>query len=230
MANGYTRSPRLLKGAFVKLSEEFLVPVPSIIVFQYNPETVTRTLTPHTPSTEEGEETLAEPFDPQETISLTLELDAADALEEPDSHPTAVIAGVADRIAALEMLLYPSGDTGGLLGEAISSLLGAADVVPRNSVPVVLFVWGPGYIVPVRLTSFQVEEEAFSPTLYPIRAKVTVEMRVLTESAFNKPDRDMSASEKIAVVAYKYTRTQKEVLAMANLANSVESILGMLPF
>ena len=234
MANGYTRSPKLLKGAFVKLSEEFLVPVPSIIVFQYNPETVTRTLTPYTSSTQEGEtqggETLAEPFDPQETISLTLELDAADALEDPDSHPTAVLAGVADRIAALEMLLYPSGDTGGLLGEAISSLLGAADVVPRNSVPVVLFVWGPGYIVPVRLTSFQVEEEAFSPTLYPIRAKVTVEMRVLTEQAFNKPDRDMSASEKIAVAAYKYTRTQKEVLAVANLANSVESILGMLPF
>jgi hypothetical protein len=59
---------------------------------------------------------------------------------------------------------------------------------------------------------------------------VTVKMRVLTEQAFNKPDRDMSASEKIAVAAYKYTRTQKEVLAMANLANSVESILGMLPF
>ncbi len=232
MPTGYTRSPKLLKGAFVKLSEEFLGPVPNIIVFQFNPETVSRTLTPSSATGKEGgrwgEETTAEPFDPGEEFNLKLELDATDALEEPESHPVAVISGVADRIAAMEMLLYPVGDS--LLGEALPSLFGSGDAVPRGSVPIVLFVWGPGRILPVRLTSFSVEEQAFSPTLYPTRASVTVGLQILTEQAFKKLGRKLSASEEFAITAYRYTRKQKEALARANIANNVESILGMLPF
>jgi hypothetical protein len=94
-------------------------------------------------------------------------------------------------------------------------------------VPVVLFVWGAGRIVPVRLTSFSVEEQAFTPTLYPIRAKVSVGLRVLTESAF--PRRNRTASQKLAIAAYRYTLGQKQALSVANMANNVESILGLLP-
>lgn len=234
MADGFTRSPKLLKGALVELSEPFLGPVPNIIVFQYNPETMTRTLTPWSAgSTKAGsagkeEESRSQPFDPGEKFSLNLLLDAADALEEPEKHPVAVISGVADRVSALEMLLYPAKES--FLGEFFGSLAGTVDVVPRGTVPVVLFVWGPGRIVPVRLTSFSVDEQLYSPTLYPIRAKVTVGLQVLTSFSFHKVARPLSASEEMAVKAYEFTRKQKEVLARANLANSVESILGLLPF
>jgi len=232
MPIGYPRSPKLLKGALVKLSEEFLGPVPNTIVFQYNPKEITRKLNSSSASKEQGgrwgTEPLSEAFDPQETFSLKLELDATDALEEPENHPVAAISGVADRIAALEMLLYPIGDS--LLGKALPSIFGSGDAVPRNSLPIVLFVWGPGRIIPVRLTSFSVEEQAFSPMLYPIRASVSVGLQVLTEESFNKLGRkNLSMSEKLAVAAYKFTRGQKEVLARANMANNVESILGMLP-
>jgi hypothetical protein len=181
----------------------------------------------------------AQPFDPPETFTLALELDAADALEKPESHPVAFISGVADRIAAMEMLLYPQGDSllGGLMG-SISGALGGASAsvgggsavqpVPRGTVPVVLFVWGPGRIVPVRLTSFSVEEQAYSPLLYPIRAKVSIGLKILTPRDF--PTENRKLSEDLAITAFKFTRKQKEVLAAANLANSVESILGMLPF
>lgn len=237
MANGLTRSPKLLKGALVELSEPFLGPVPNIIVFQYNPETMTRTLTPWSPPTKPAKpaageggngENRAQPFDPGEKFSLSLLLDAADALEEPEKHPVAVISGVADRISALEMLLYPTKES--LLGEFFGSLGGLVDVVPRGTVPVVLFVWGPGRIVPVRLTSFSVNEQSYSPTLYPIRATVTVGLQVLASDSLKKSRKDLSASESAAVACYDFTRKQKEVLARANLANSVESILGMLPF
>ncbi|MDL1963338.1 MAG: hypothetical protein LWW98_03195 [Deltaproteobacteria bacterium] len=232
MPNGYTRSPKLLKGAFVKLSEEFLGPVPDIIVFQYNPETIKRDLTPSSAESEFGgrwgEETTAEPFDPGEKFDLTLEIDATDALEEPDKHPVAVVSGIADRISALEMLLYPVGDS--LLGDLMPALFGSGDAVPRGSVPIVLFIWGPGRILPVRLTSFSVKEQAFSPSLYPIRASVTVGLQVLPDQVFKKLGRKLSASEEMAVAAYKFTRGQREVLARTNLANSAESILSMLPF
>src|SRR5215469_16084140 len=116
--SGYSRSPKLLKGALIQFSAPLLIPIPNIIIFQYNPETMSRSLTPWAPPSEESVakaqkevpnflNLMAQPFDPHESFSLTLELDAADALEEPLSHPVAVIAGVADRIAAMEMLLYP---------------------------------------------------------------------------------------------------------------------------
>jgi hypothetical protein len=261
---GYSRSPRLLKGAIIQFSAPMLVPIPNIIVFQYNPETLTRTLTPWSPIqrqreyTETGEvkklldltpeqlNALAQPFDPGETFSVTLELDAADALEHPDEHPVARISGVADRIAALEMLLYPPGESalGGVLNVSLDVSIGAgrlsrgasASIKPpeRKTVPVVLFFWGPGRIVPVRITTFSVEEQAFSPLLYPLRAKVSVGMRVLTEAELvsmegTAPDSD-AAAVAIARACAKFTRVQKEVLATANVANSVESIMGMLPF
>jgi len=230
MTDGYTRSPLLIKGAFVELGEPFLGPVPNVIVFQYNPETLTRTLAPWTPPSSEGdqsasENTMAAPYDPKESFTLTLEVDATDALEKGD--PVALLTGVADRIAALEMLTKPVSSE--VLGEALGSLFGAVDTVPRAEVPVVLFIWGPGLILPVRLTSFSVEEQAFSPTLYPIRAKISVGLQVLTPDEIVKQGTEDSLAKDLAVASWKFTMGQREVLARLNLANSVESIIGMLP-
>jgi hypothetical protein len=251
MSTGYSRSPKLLKGALIEFSERFIGPIPNVIVFQYNPEMMTRTLEVWSQgggaaaggesAASNNTSNTAQPFDPPESFTLALELDAADALENPESHPVAFISGVADRIAAMEMLLYPQGDSllGGLMG-SISGSLGGASVsgalvgssgvqpVPRGTVPVVLFAWGPGRIVPVRLTTFSVEEQAYSPLLYPIRAKVSIGLKILTPKDF--PSCGRKLSEDLAITAFNFTRKQKEVLAAANLANSVESILGMLPF
>jgi hypothetical protein len=251
MPTGYSRSPKLLKGALIEFSERFIGPIPNVIVFQYNPEMMTRTLEVWSQggggesSASNDTSHTAQPFDPPETFTLALELDAADALENPAAHPVAFISGVADRIAAMEMLLYPQGDSllGGLLGSVSVSVGGAGasvggaagaaagggvQPVPRGTVPVVLFVWGPGRIVPVRLTSFTVEEQAYSPLLYPIRAKVSIGLKILTPKDF--PTCHRKLSEELAITAFNFTRKQKEVLAAANMANSVESILGMLPF
>lgn len=237
MTNGFSRSPRLLKGALVELTEPFLGPMPKIIVFQYNPVELSRDLTPWSASVKGGgtywQESTGQPFDPGESFSLDLILDASDALEQPERHPVAVVSGIADRIAALEMLLYPIGES--LLGESFAKAFGEeilGEKGERGTVPVVLFIWGPGRIVPVRLTSFKVTEEAFSPTLYPLRATVSIGLQVLTAESFKSGKKDengkpkLSASEQIAVKAYEFTRGQKEVLARTNLANSFESVLG----
>jgi hypothetical protein len=268
MANGYSRSPKLLKGALIQFSAPMLIPIPNIIIFQYNPETMTRTLSPWLPPVREstysykeqqhafvGEmeelsreqlNQLRQPYDPDESFSLVLELDAADALEQPQLHPTAVIAGVADRIAALEMLCYPpavDSAAGGLLNVEVSVSVGAGgvsasagastemDTVPRREVPVVLFFWGPGRIVPVRITSFSVEEQQYSPLLYPLNAKVTLGMTVITDTQLVDATGDFASGAviDIAKACYKFTMAQKKALALANLANDAESIIGMLP-
>jgi hypothetical protein len=243
MADGYSRSPWLLKGALVELTAPLLIPIPNIILFQYNPESVARRLTPWRPTAEAREDdgtTLErnariQPYDPEERIDLTLILDATDALEKPDFHPVAAYTGVADRLAALEKLVWPIGQGDGLLSVQMDVSLGGASgsltnrelaQIEQRMSPVTLFVWGPGRIVPVRIESFQVVEKSFNPLLYPVRAEVSLAMRVLTEADF---DRDESLPADLARFAYKFTRTQQDVLALANLANTVESVIGMLP-
>lgn len=265
MANtGYSQTPKLLKGALIYFGAPMLIPIPNIIVFQYNPESLTRSLTPWQPPqravtvneqgrairadlTNQERYSLSQPYDPAETFSLVLELDATDALEHPESHPVAFLSGVADRIAAIEMLMYPPGDSllGGLLGTVAGSVsfsaggLGgdfgangaAAANLERKQVPIVLFFWGPGRVVPVRITSLSVEEQQFSPILYPIRAKATIGVKVLDldDLVTVSGDPASGAAVDLAKACYSFTRGQKEVLATANLANRMDSTLGMLP-
>jgi hypothetical protein len=234
----YSRSPKLLKGALIEFSSRFIGPIPNIIIFQYNPETLSRSLDPWKPPedtdekqhTKKVENSTAQPFDPGETFTLNLELDAADALEVPELHPMAVISGVADRIAAMEMLLYPDKKGNDLLGAIgdVLSLTSEDEPEPRYSVPIVLFVWGPGRIVPVRLTTFSVDEQAFSTILYPIRAKVSIGLSVL--SPHDLKTHPNTIAKEIAITSYEFTFAQKNVLASANMANNVESILGLLSF
>lgn len=260
MASAFTRSSKKLKGALIELSERFIGPVPNVITFQFNPETMSRTLEVYDPTSAQsggqdeasGEASTAQPGDPPETIKLTLEFDAADDLEEPAAHPVAVVSGVAARIAALEMLLYPQEEAGvgGLLGSAAGALGGAVggvvagaaagilgsalggEPVPRSTVPVLLFAWGANLIVPVRLKSFMVEEQAYLPNLAPVRAKVTVDLKVLTKDDFPPPDPPATRkfSEELAIAAYNYTRQRRKDLAAANIAGNVDAILSMLPF
>ena len=250
MPGGYSRSPKLLKGAIVQFSSALILPIPNIIIFQYNPESLSRTLSPFDPEVaaqrlSKREENTAgnhvQPWDPTESFDLSLVLDATDALESPASHPVAFVTGVADRLAALEMLLYPVGDSllGSLLGSVnVSVSLGSSGLSASaeeikaakvKEVPVILFVFGPGRIVPVRLTHFRVDEQQFNQLLYPHRAKVSLGMRVLTEESL-KTEVGSNKGKDLALFAYKFNRGQKEILATANIANTVDSILGMLPF
>lgn len=235
MTTGFSRSPKVVKGAFIELAEPFLGPIPSIIPFQYNPEKVTRKLTPWAPAgTEEGEpesDALSQPYDPQETFTrMELILDATDGLEDASNYPMAPVSGVADRIAAIEKLMFPvaTGPLGGL-GDALGSLLGGSTVISRKRAPLVLFTWGLGRILPVRITEYEISEQAFAPDLYPWRATITVTMKVLTPEAL-EASVEAGLARDIAATAYRYTQTQKEVLARAGFLTSIDSIFGILPF
>jgi len=172
-------SPRTLRGAIVAVDP--LSPLSRIVVFQYNPDTVTRSLTPRAAG---GSGTPGPAADvhriwgaPQETITMTVELDATDGLEAGD--PVATSAGVLPQISALEMLLHPS------VAQVIMNtgllLAGTIEVLPPEA-PLTVLVWGPGRAVPVSVQSLSITEQAFDVTLAPIRATVEVTMRVLTYS------------------------------------------------
>lgn len=229
---GLKRSPQFQKAALVQMVEDILGVIPNVIPFQYNPEKLSHTLTPWNPfevdQTQRGAQApTVQPFSPVEKIlNLILELDATDDLE--DGSPVATVVGVADRLAALKKLTLPSQ---GLIGDLVASAQalagGANQQAIRSTVPVVLFVWGPGRILPVRVTSFSVEETLFSPALYPIQATVTLGLEVLTPDVFKCQS---GVSIDLATAAYNFTKLQEDALAIAHVANNLDAIRGLLPF
>lgn len=172
-------SPRLLKGAIVGLSK--VGPQANAVAFQYNPDTMTRTLTPRTAKAEaEGDEpSRKEAFritgPPEETISLKIEIDATDQLERGEI--TALKSGIHPQLAALELLLYPKSET--VLKNQSLGKTGTLEVVPME-LPLALLVWGVKRTVPVRLESLSIEEQAYDANLNPIRAEISLTLRVLS--------------------------------------------------
>lgn len=170
-------SPRLQKGAIVLLEPNTGIPM-GRIALQYNPETITRSLTPQTPGEEpDRSEVLRLKGPPIETIRLTVELDATDSLETGDATATSV--GLQPQMALLETLVYPTSTE--LIANEILSLIGTIEILPMSS-PLTLLAWGTNRVTPVRITGFEITEEAFDPQLNPIRAKIALDLRVLSVS------------------------------------------------
>jgi hypothetical protein len=172
----FPRSPKLVKGALVSLkipSKQVL----STISFQYNPETVTRTLQIQATQSEGGarSEALRLKGAPAETYKLDVEIDATDALDA--GNQIAVNMGIHNRLAALETLVYP--DSQQVSKNMVEAGLGMLEVVPQEA-PLTLLMWGKQRALPVRVTELSVTEEAYDINLNPIRAKVSLGLRVLT--------------------------------------------------
>jgi hypothetical protein len=204
-------SPRVTKGALIGLDP--VNPLASVVIFQYNPEQLTRRLAANAASGgAEGEQLrLAGP--PEETITLDIEVDAVDQLETGEG--SAASLGVAPALASLELLLYPK--TALVIANAVLSELGMVEVVPPEA-PLALFVWGLKRVLPVRLTEFSITEQAFDPALNPIQAKVSLALRVLTY--------DDLGLVSVGGALFLAHQVVKEVMATVNSASALGSFVS----
>jgi hypothetical protein len=175
---------------------------PSVIKFQYNPDEVTRSLKPQTVGDEpDRTEIFRLKGPPIETIKCTIDIDATDLMASGD--PTTLQYGIQPQLAALELLVYPTSEA--LLANEALTYLGTIEILPMES-NLTLFVWSKTRVTPVRITDLDITEEAFDPQLNPIRAKVSLGMRVLNvnDVGFVTP----------AGALYMVYQIQKEALAM----------------
>jgi hypothetical protein len=172
----FPNSPRILKGGLVLLDPDTTA-VLRTIALQYNPDTLTRSLQPQAAGagTTDHAEALRLKGPPIETIKLEAEIDAADQLERGD--PTTASLGIQPQLAALETIVYP--DSAQLLANNSRAKSGTLEITPALA-PLTLFVWSKYRVVPVRITELSVTEEGFDPALNPIRARVSLGMRVLS--------------------------------------------------
>ncbi|MDQ3279909.1 MAG: hypothetical protein M3Q69_00685 [Acidobacteriota bacterium] len=173
--SSFPQSPRVVHGGLVLL-DPLTATVQRVIALQYNPDTLTRSLQVQTIGEGDKTEALRMKAPPVETIKLEADLDATDQLEFPDSNRGVVESGIQAQLAALETIVYPT--VAQLQTNNNLARQGTLEIVPMEG-PLVLFVWSRYRIVPVRITELSVTEEAFDPKLNPIRARVSLGLRVL---------------------------------------------------
>jgi hypothetical protein len=217
MPSGFPNSPRLLRAGIVTMDPDTSA-VLNIIALQYNPDSLSRTL--QIQAVAGGQDgvrvdALRLRGPAVETIKIEAQLDATDQLEFPSQNPLAVQYGLHPQLAQLEMLVNPTVET--LQADDAMANAGTLEIIPLEQ-PLTLFVWSKSRVVPVRLTDFSIAEEAFDPNLNPIRAKVSLGMRVLNvdDLGFEHPGGRM----------FMTYLSNKEQLA-AQVKNVAISVLGL---
>ncbi|MEO1389215.1 MAG: hypothetical protein AAFV85_17905 [Cyanobacteria bacterium J06634_6] len=205
-------APKLLKGAIIAIA--LPNPIPQVIPFQYNPTTLNRTLQAKAvEGSDKSGEALRLEGAPVENIKLDIEFDATDQLEVGD--PMTVKNGLYPQLSALEMLLYPSSSL--VIANQVLMEFGTIQIAPPQA-PMTMLVWGKNRILPVRITDFSVTEEAHDINLNPIRAKVSLGLRVLSYNDFTitNPGYHQFLSHQIV----------KETLANLGSVNNLDTVLG----
>jgi len=177
-----SNSPNVIKGGLVLVDPDSGA-VLNTIAMQYNPDSLTRSFQVQGVAGEAGDrlDVLRLKGPPIETIKLEAELDATDALEQPDRYPTAATLGLLPQLAALETIIYP--DSATIRSNESLASAGTLEITPAQT-PLVLFIWSRSRIIPVRITEMSITEESFDPSLNPIRAKVGLTMRTLSVNDF----------------------------------------------
>lgn len=195
------RAPRVRQGGFVLIDSETDA-VERVIAFQYNPESLSRSIQARGAG-EGGDkaEALRLTGPPVETISIEAELDATDQLEFPRDNPTAVNVGLHAQLAALENVLYPT--SASVQDTHDRAQRGELEIIPRKA-PLVLFVWGQERVVPVVLSDMSAVEEGFTPDLNPLRVRLSLNMTVLTTN-------DVAFGSRAAAIYRAYHRNRERL-------------------
>lgn len=221
----------LLRGALIQYGSGLIGPIPNIVIFQFNPESLTRSLrVPPRPQGASARETTQAGDITIETISFKAQFSAADLLK--DNKALARGFGIGPQLCALEQMAHPTAKLAGLIGaalDAIGSALGIGgggdpptQAIPRENYPRLIFIWGTTRVLPVMLNSLRITELLYDPLLNPIQADVDIELTV--------NEVDSCSDDDVAKGAFQYTALAKEAQAIANLANTASQAVELIPF
>jgi len=222
----------LQKGALVSYVPDLTAPSPNAVEFQFNPDTLTRTLNiPKSTETEQTPSRQKEPgqtgYPPTETISLTAYFSAAD--DRGNNNPDSRAFGVGPSLAALERMVYPAaGIVSGALDAVVDAIGNALDVsgespnqpIPREAIPRVLFVWGPNRILPVVIKTLSIIEQQFDANLNPVQAQADIGLAVASYP--------VGTEDPIGTGALIYSQTvrdQQQALSIAGAAINAADII-----
>jgi hypothetical protein len=220
----------LLRGALIEYGTDLIGPIPNVVIFQFNPESLSRSMQiPPRPSGPTQRETTQAGEKTFEKISFKAQFDAADMLA--DDKVLAKLFGIGPQLCALEKMVLPSSKIAGLIGKALDAIgdalgLGGggdppAQPIPREKYPRILFIWGLTRVLPVTIDSMTITEQEYDAVLNPLRAEVDLQLSVVTI--------DQCSDDVLGKGALEYTTIAKEAQAIANLANTADQIVDLIP-
>jgi len=220
----------VLRGALIEYGTDLIGPIPNVVIFQFNPESLSRTLQiPQRPTGATQRETTQAGEKTFEKITFKAHFSAANMLA--DDKALARMFGIGPQLCALEKMVLPSSKIAGVIGAAIDAIGGAlgigggseppAQPIPREKFPRTLFIWGLTRIVPVTIDSMTISELEYDALLNPIRAEVDLQLTVIAV--------DQCSDDILAKGALEYTTIAKEAQAIANLANTADQIVDLIP-
>jgi hypothetical protein len=219
----------LLRGALIEYGSGLAGPIPNVVVFQFNPESLSRALQiPPRPSTATRRESTQAGEKTFEKISFKAHFSAADPLDE--GKLLATLFGIGPQLAALEKMVLPSTKIASLVGAAIDAIgaaLGAgteepAQPIPREKYPRILFIWGTSRVLPVTIDAMSITELEYDPILNPTRAEVDLSLSVIAG--------DDCSDDVLARGALAFSTIAREAQAIANLANTAVAAVDLIPF
>jgi hypothetical protein len=220
---------KLLRGALIEYGTSLIGPIPNIVIFQFNPESLSRTLQiPTRPTGPTQRETTQAGEKTFEKITFKAHFSAANLLDE--DKELAKLFGIGPQLAALEKMVLPSAKIAGLIGAAIDAVGDAiggggddapAQPIPREKYPRILFIWGLTRVLPVTIDSMSISELEYDAILNPLRAEVDITLSVIAV--------DDCSDDVLAKGALEYSTIAKEAQAIANLANTAEQIVDLIP-
>ncbi|MDM0004343.1 hypothetical protein QTI51_01795 [Variovorax sp. J22G73] len=219
----------MLRGALIEYGTDLIGPIPNVVIFQYNPESLSRVLQiPPRPTGATQRETTQAGEHTFEKISFKAHFSAANLLA--DDKTLARTFGIGPQLSALEKMVLPSSKLAGLVGAAIdaigSAISGggatpAAQPIPREKYPRILFIWGLTRVLPVTIDSMTIGELEYDAVLNPLRAEVDISLSVIAV--------DGCSDDVLAKGALEFTTLAKEAQAIANLANTVDQVADLIP-
>lgn len=198
-------APRVVKAGIV-LVDASTGRLDRVIALQYNPDSLTRSLAVQASGDgRDRSQALRLKGAAVETISLEAEIDATDRLADPAGNADAIAVGIHPELAALETLVHARADD--LQRNHALAGSGILEILPLEA-PLALFVWSRQRVVPVRVTELSVTEEAFDVSLNPIRAKVSLGLRVLSVD-------DLGFGHRGGTLFMSYLRAKEQLSARA---------------
>jgi hypothetical protein len=220
----------LMRGALIEYGTDFLGPIPNVVIFQFNPESLTRAIQiPPRPVGAMSRETNAAGMPPVEKFTLKAQFTAADQLNV--GNVLARTMGIGPQLAAIEKMARPSGKLMGLLGAAVDAIgdaigLGggsdATQPIPREKYPQILFIWGLTRVLPVVIESLSITEQQYDALLNPVQAEVSIGLAVTPPGT--------CSTDVVGKGAMEYSDLAKEAMAIVNLANTIPLALDLIPF
>jgi hypothetical protein len=221
---------KMLRGALIEYGSDFLGPIPNVVIFQFNPETLTRTIQiPPRDTGATGRETGQAGEPPVEKITVNAVFSAADALN--DDKLIARAFGVGPQLAALEKMVYPASKLSGLIGAALDAIgdaifgagkEGPTQPIPREKQPRILFIWGLTRLLPVTIESMTITEQQYDWLLNPVEAQVAIGLAVTPPS--------QCSDDVVGKGALEYSNIAKDAQAILNLGNTIELAADLIPF